>query len=214
MNKTVLIIIGLACALLTAWGVMHWTQYDNPYEILRFHSQFSGEVRNGQKTIPEIIKLLSNNNKNVKIAASWVLFNYNSKEALPELRKLLRVSNSYDLMRITTISNLAFMKDKESIPEIRKLLDDKPGCEIAISALGELGDKESIPKIRELINGEYWGVRRSAIEALVKLGDKESIPLINKSLKDEDKNVRKAAEEALKKLGVPEAEIEKAKEGK
>ncbi|MBI5779376.1 MAG: HEAT repeat domain-containing protein [Planctomycetes bacterium] len=215
MSKTILIVIGIACALLTATGIMYQIQHtrDRFDGMVKLCARLKNEVATGQKSIAEVRELLNDKNRMVRLSASGVLFyDLKDKKSLPELRKLLRDKDI--VVRMATLNGLMNMGDKESIPEIRNLLDDSAVYSIAAEALGKLGDKESIPKIRKQLNDEFWLIRATAIKALVNLDDKDSIPQIKELLKDKDEQVRYDAEQALKQLGVPEAEIKETKESK
>ena len=82
MNRTILIIIGIACAVITAAGIMEFEQRDIYKARRQLHSESSwvrGEalstliIHNDSASIPEIIRLLKNNDLKTRLDAIGAL---------------------------------------------------------------------------------------------------------------------------------------------
>ena len=102
MSKTILIVIGLACAVISAVGIMH---YNNPLNTARRQLYdkdpmvrviaMKALIEIGDKeSIPGIIKLLQDNDDGVRVRAIWALAKLNAKETIPEIKKLLNDKSS------------------------------------------------------------------------------------------------------------------------
>ncbi|MBI5779798.1 MAG: HEAT repeat domain-containing protein [Planctomycetes bacterium] len=146
MIKTLLIAIGLACALLTATGIMWY----NPVSVARrqLHDKDITVCCNSIQTliklgdrasIHEITKLLQNDAMEIRAWAVYALGKLDAKESIPEVTKLLHDNDS--LIRQSTLCTLSDINAKEAIPEIKKLLKDKSEsvrnyAEIALRELG------------------------------------------------------------------------------
>ena len=196
MNKTILIVIGLACAVIGAVGIMWYSSNTPRNQVIKYYNKLLVDIPNARKA-SAVIRVYSHGiyepieSRKTIDEAIIILGRYNIKESIPAMRKLLKDKNT--AIRTSAMCALSDMRDKESIPEIRKLLNDKNEEVIscAISVLGQLGDKESIPEIRKLANckgtnDDQESVRGSAVSALGDLKDEESIPLIRELLKDKD----------------------------
>lgn len=198
MNRTILIIIGIAGAIITAAGIMWYNNLDSPAVIATRKQLYDKDpgVRSqamwslvcafhDKKSIPEIRRLLTEDkNKRVLIAAINNLGFYGDREAIPEIRKHL--DNKDDSMRYAAIYALGDLDDKESILQIRGMLNVEQVHLAVIYALGKLNDKESIPELRRFINNNETCTRNTAICALSRLGDKELIPIARKFLNTDD----------------------------
>lgn len=185
---------------------------DNEFRVRLEAVSALGNIR-AKESIPEMTKLLQDDNPLVRYDAVWALSKLYAKEAIPGITRLLKDTDIK--IRYAAVYALGNLNAKEAIPEIAKLLQDTDAGvrRGAVCALGTLDAKELTPEVIKLLHDDYDKIRQDTIDALVKFEAKAAIPEIKKLLKDENKDVRDTAEEALKKLGVPEAEIQKAKEG-
>jgi len=152
MSKTLLIVIGIACAVITAAGIM-W--YNNPINMARrqLYDEDTDVCCQAIKTLgnigakefaPEIIKLLLNTNDHyVRQSAAEALRQFGNKEAIPEITKLLHSEIAY--ARRSAALALMDLKAKESIPELKGLLKDEVNFvrDAAERALRELGVPEA-----------------------------------------------------------------------
>ena len=142
MNRTLLIIIGLACALVAAAGIM-WYEYNDTVNVARrqlsdnYH--FEAFCTLNKLEHKDIIKLLQDNNPKIRSMAIDILINQKVKESIPEITKSLQ----------------------DDIPNVR---------ESAVIALMAFGTKEAIPEIKKLLNDENEDVRQWAEFALKQLG--------------------------------------------
>jgi HEAT repeat protein len=202
MNRNLLIVIGLACAVITAVGIM-W--YHNPLNTAR--------------------RQMHANDYLIRIEALNTLYTLGGKSSIPEIIRLLKDDN--ELVREVAIWSVKQLGLKESIPLIKSLLEDEDEWvnHYAEQALRQFGvseeeikkarwTKKNIIKLRQQLHDNDVSVRGGALEWLCYLDDKESIPEIKKLLNDENEHLRQDASNVLFMLGVPEEEIQKAKESK
>jgi len=180
-NATLLITIGLACAVISATGIMWYNNSDNP-------------------TVVVARRQLHDKNPKVREHAIYELSRWRDKKSTPEIARLLKDIN--DDVRKAATETLSGFGAKDLIHSIATLLQDKNSKVrgAAVQALGELGAKESILEITKLLQDNNEWVRGVAVMALAKLGDKESIPHIKELLKDDEEWVRQVAQEALRTL--------------
>ena len=131
MNKTILILIGISCAVITAGGIMRYRNFASP-EIIAARQQ------------------LHNEDAEIRIAAIESLCKLGDKASAPEIRKLL---NDNDKVACPAVIALQALGDKASVPEIRKLLKNKDSYArfFAINAMRYFDSTESAPEIRELL---------------------------------------------------------------
>jgi len=225
MTKTLLIIVGLACAVITAAGMMfnpissafrqmHSKDPDVRCEAITYLSRIDKHILSityksskplqafyDKGALIAIRRALADEESVVRATAIYGLISLGDDESIPAIRKML--AGTDDWVRDVAAYALAEFNDKTSIPEIRKLLYVKDYSMIiqAMETLYKLGDKESIPAIRKLCATSSKWVRHSAIYILShEWKDKESIPQIKELLKDPEKEVRAAAEKALRYL--------------
>ncbi|MBI4834063.1 MAG: HEAT repeat domain-containing protein [Planctomycetes bacterium] len=152
-------------------------------------------------TAPSIMKLLNDENGQVRYDVIYALGVFGYKKALPEIRKLL--TDEEQFIRLGAAQSLGNMDDKDFLPEIRKLLgDSKHLVRVqAIYTLSKLGDKASVNEIRKFLDGEDGRIRAAAVAALAELGDEELLPKAPELLKDKESEVRCAVIEMLGKSG-------------
>ncbi len=146
MTRTLLIVIGIACAVIAAAGIMFY----NPVSIAR--------------------RQLYDKDPDVCWNAITNLFKIRGKASIPEFTRLLQSDNI--VTRCLAAKALSYFGDKISIPEITKLLQDN---EIVvrhsdICALVDLEGKKAIPNIKKLLNDKEEIIRQVAEYVLKKLG--------------------------------------------
>lgn len=224
MNKSILIIIGIGCALIAAAGIMWYTNHANlaSPEIMAARRQLydkDPEVRakaayklfklGDKASIHNITKVILHDDRRDSIFGTIVpiLSSFAPKEIMPELKKFLRDKDKH--VRWAACYTLCSLDSKEAIPEIKKLLNNPEFRSYAIDGLSALGDRECIPEFITFLQSDS---QLSALRALGKLEAKEAIPEIKKILyRSSFQQTFDEAEEILKKLGVSDEEIQKAK---
>src|SRR3989339_300367 len=211
MNKTLLIIVGIFCAMIAAAGIIAYSPTHNKPDDYYGNSRMHFSLN-------ELIKHLNNEEEGMfdcgcMLAEYSGAFNQFGEKSIPELINFLKDKKWW--LRCIAVMSLGSMKAKESMPEIIVLLNDQNSRirASAIDTLSQLGDRKVIPQIRAMLNDPEGTVKYHALEALMEFNDKESMPAIKKLLKDEEEYVRDYAEQALLKFGATAEELEKAKEG-
>src|SRR3989339_1135962 len=129
MTRNLLIIIGIGCAVISAAGIMYYTplnvarrSIDNKDRRIRIEALATLSDYCDKQSIPQIRKLLYDNDDMVFLCAGNALFHLNDRESLPEIRKFLEDKNPEK--RASTLAILSDFRDRESIPQMRKLLYD------------------------------------------------------------------------------------------
>ena len=147
MNRTILIIIGLLCAVITTAGIM----CDHPFYVTR--------------------QQLHDKDPNVRAMAIHKLGDLNDQKSIPDAIKLLLDDSGF--VRMHALYALDVLNVRESIQAIIKLLQDKDPMVrwYAIKVLGTLGAQDAIPQITEILNNQNltWFHEEAEI-ALRKLG--------------------------------------------
>lgn len=158
MNRTILIIFGIFCALLTAEVIVldaplnnaRWQIHNSKNPVTRINATFNLYKFGGKGEILEFTRLLQDDEWGVRVLAAKALVNLDPKGSTPKFTKLLRDNNpSYRQLAVWALGQLG---DKELIPEIKKLLNDKEDWvrEAAEQALKQLGvSEEEIEKAKE-----------------------------------------------------------------
>ena len=172
MSKTILIIIGIACTVVTAAGIMWY--HNSIYGICWQLDVWRLREINAKASTPELIKLLQDNSSPVRYSAAYALGRFGHKESIPEIIKLLQHENT--TIRESAVMALEFLFAQESIPAITKLLqdDDYYVRWQAATTLGKLTAKEAIPELKKLLTDKAYFVRDAAAEALKNIGVPES----------------------------------------
>ena|SRR3989339_399735 len=101
MTKTLLIIIGISCALVSAAGIM-WYNYP----------------------LREVRGWLDDKDWHKRLDAVRLLREINDRESTPKIRQIF-LNHEYPIVSFNALWTLVEWNDRESIPEIKKLLNDK-----------------------------------------------------------------------------------------
>ncbi|MBI5777928.1 MAG: HEAT repeat domain-containing protein [Planctomycetes bacterium] len=209
MNKTILIIIGLGCALLAAAGIMQHTHhtahkkihicYDTEVEPIVADDNAPGWVKdffdesNKANNNKELVNqgIPHNKNDNNSGSSSSTPLNY---EEIKQLINAIKAEcgNTSSSFGPRAIYRIDAVRDG---PAIMNLLNDPDGSvrESAAFTLGLMGIKESIPELRKLLYDSEPNVRKTAIETLNSLGAVKNTPEIIHLLNDKDSWTRRAA---------------------
>ncbi|MFA5793675.1 MAG: HEAT repeat domain-containing protein [Candidatus Brocadiia bacterium] len=161
-------------------------------------------------SVNDLIKLLKDDDYEVKLAAMSVMGQLKSQKFSPELYKLFKEEMSED-MKKAAVNALSKMGVKDYNTELTKMLDDKNIDTLmkrnVVYALGKLGAKESTMKITKLAKNpeEHATIRQAALGALGDLGARDMVPDMIKLLSDRDVDIRKTVVRALGKLNAREA---------
>jgi len=160
MNRTLLVLIGILAALLSAAGLM-W--YNSPLKVAR--------------------RKLHDTHPNVRCWAIRTLGDLGDKESAPEIVKLLLTCGPGYMLtpesapeyRIAAEA-LGELGDKEAIPYVTKSLYSEIDGERAeaVLALRYLKAVETIPEIKKLLNDEVDFVRDTAEGILKSFGVPDS----------------------------------------
>ena len=73
MNKTILVLIGIACALISAAGIMHKHPIHPKRIGISYRGPYFEEIAKSGKSIPEIRELLKDENPGIREAAEQIL---------------------------------------------------------------------------------------------------------------------------------------------
>lgn len=175
-------------------------------------SELLGEM-GVRKAIPGLIKLLKDENENVRLSAVKALIKLEAVEAIPELLKLLNPNENVYVLQ-SAGDGLCHLMARDVILELMQLLksDNRTVRWWAVRILGRIGAREAMPEMTKLLNSD---VADSVREAFVYLQPREnvsnleytdlSIPEVIKLLDANDAIVRWRAVLTIKKSEATEA---------
>ncbi|WP_445635892.1 HEAT repeat-containing PBS lyase [Nostoc sp. DSM 114161] len=173
-------------------------------------AQALGQMQ-AKEQVPQVAKLLTDSDSDVRNAAAQALGQMQAKEQAPQVAKLLTDSESY--VRNAAAEALGQMQAKEQAPQVAKLLTDSDWNvrKAAAQALWQMQAKEQAPQVAKLLTDSDWNVRNAAAQALGQMQAKEQAPQVAKLLTDSNIYVRKAAAEALGQMQAKEQAPQVAK---
>lgn len=160
----------------------------------------------------ELIVGLKDDSRESRLAAIQAVGMVKAKNALPELAKIVKISDYQD-ERLAATMSIGFIGDNSSVPLLNSLLeDDEPNIRWdAAVALAKMGEKSSVPIIENLMDREYLSsfpqldykevnnVLLIAIEASKMIRDNRFESKLNiLAESDENLKIRDAAIKALK----------------
>ena len=160
----------------------------------------------------ELIIGLNDDSRESRLAAIQAVGMVKAKNALPELAKIVKISDYQD-ERLAATMSIGFIGDNSSVPLLNSLLeDDEPNIRWdAAVALAKMGEKSSVPIIENLMDREYLSsfpqldykevnnVLLIAIEASKMIRDNRFESKLNiLAESDENLKIRDAAIKALK----------------
>ena len=164
-------------------------------------------------TVPELIKLLRDEQAYVRSLAASALAGLGAKESTSEILKLL--GDEVGFVRLHAVEALARLGAKASAPELVKLLKDGDSevRRVTLTALGNLGVRDAAPEIVKLLTDESAFNRKLAVQVLEQLGARETAPEIAKLLQGGELiDARRWTVKALGQFGAREAAPEIAKQ--
>jgi HEAT repeat protein len=165
--------------------------------------------------IPELIKLLNDEDKIVRINTLYTLVSIGGSEKIStsQLIELLKDPNK------TVRSNTAFAvaeigePARKAIPDLIRLLEDpdqgvRSNSVLALGQMSETG-QESIPKLVKILEDSNGSIRGNALAALKRLGGAEKVPSsqLIKLLNDSNRSVRGNAVDLLSDIKEPQKEV-------
>lgn len=156
-----------------------------------------GQVRD-EKAIPELMKLLRDDDETVRLAAIQSLAGMKAKQAEPEFERMLQDPDE-DVRRVV-LRALALTDKAKYRPKVIEAINSKDGFEKtqAIDLLGEVGDKDSVKKLEEqLADGDEF-VRHKAAHALWKMTGKVYEYKKGKSIQQSERFWRNRLKDARK----------------
>ena len=160
----------------------------------------------------ELIIGLNDDSRESRLAAIQAVGMVKAKNALPELAKIVKISDYQD-ERLAATMSIGFIGDNSSVPLLNSLLeDDEPNIRWdAAVALAKMGEKSGVPIIENLMDREYLSsfpqldykevnnVLLIAIEASKMIIDNRFESKLNiLAESDENLKIRDAAIKALK----------------
>ncbi|KOP27481.1 hypothetical protein AMR41_05675 [Hapalosiphon sp. MRB220] len=195
-------------------------QYLNHQDAKIRASTVSGLIKiNSKKVIPELIKVLEDENTDIQKKClsdqdilNWMrivegLGKFSKQDAISQLHdKLLKgLENPFCFFRLFGAGQLLGTFDNKSIlAKLLKALEDRNSDyrrQNAAFILADLGNKEVIPKLLQALEKENISyVRENILHALVDLDQQAAIPTLLKDLQDTNKSVRENAAKTLIQL--------------
>lgn len=240
MNRIVLILIGLLCAIVTAAGIM---RYNNNvyYTTGQLGVSTSIPPLDNKKHVSQIeeikeAKEAKENKEEVIDFTGTVLYCGLPKGTVSAILigSHIRIAEWIVWVKIKDVSRdnsaiqpgkkVAFLvhspvqllheSGEKAVGKEYKFRFTESRTEKGQMPFFDLKTMDEIIKERQLLNDKDASVRRKALLCLVAEGDTESIPEIKKLLNDKDEQVRKDAAEALEHFDRLEKYRKKTKEGK
>ncbi|OQX79826.1 MAG: hypothetical protein B6D56_06320, partial [Candidatus Omnitrophica bacterium 4484_70.1] len=196
-----------------------WQPQNQEEEILYFIAKhdWNGLVRIGYPAVPYLIKLLKDEDSEVRKAAAEALGKIGSPEAVPHLIEALKDKDSDVCKAAAEIASHLIETIIEALIEALKDRYSNKVRQAAAKALEEIGSQEIASHLIETIiealiealkDGKNSSVRQAIARALGKVGSQEAVPHLIEALKGKDSDVCKAAAEALGKEGIGYLELE------
>jgi HEAT repeat protein len=165
-----------------------------------------GRIRKPQ-SISAVLKVLQDEDANLRMAAAEVLGEIGSLQVIPALAQALLHDENAGV-RKAAAKALGKIGDTRAVPDLLQALRNEEGDAraIAAKALGLIGDPQAVFALAQvLLHDENTGVRKAAADALGNIGDSQATPALVKALQDEDASLRMTVAAALAKIGDPQA---------
>jgi HEAT repeat protein len=151
-------------------------------------------VNFGVEAIPRLVKLLEDENEEVRNFSSVMLGDIGRPEAV---EALIRALGDEDMnVRHSVAEALGKIGDRAAIPPLVNSLK----CDFwlqfaAITALGNIGDHQAAPHLLEILENEIWS--EPVVDALCKIGDPRSLKPLADLLPQLDDNLGAAVIKAV-----------------
>ena len=153
----------------------------------------------GAEVQTDLVELLDDKERDVRLAALRALASERFAGALPEIGRLLIEEDDLRSAAVDVLGNLG---SAEAVPLLQQVAgdeDDDVRTRVAF-ALGKLRDPRGVPVLTRLLGDPKWEVRANAAQALGMIGDDSARAPLEQARKDNNEHVRGAAESALQKL--------------
>lgn len=147
--------------------------------------------------IESLSKLLSDENKAVRLAALDGLAKSNKIEDIEQLCKL--ISDPDFKVQSKAIEAIVSVNHKKTVLYLIPHLKDESEYvrRAAVEVLNEIASKESVKDLLNAIKDEDWWVRSRAADALGKIGGKRVVQAVIQLIKDDDEFIRRSAIEII-----------------
>src|SRR5512133_2514679 len=148
----------------------------------------------GVASTPHLIKLLEDENEQVRNFSAVMLGDIGRREAV---EALIRALGDPDMnVRHSVAEALGKIGDRAAIPPLVNSLQSDFWLQFAaITALGNIGDHQAAPYLHEILDSEIWG--GTVVDALCKIGDPRSIKPLADILPQLDDDLCAAVTKAL-----------------
>ncbi len=148
----------------------------------------------GVESTPQLIKLLEDENEEVRNFSAVMLGDIGRREAV---EALIRALGDPDMnVRHSVAEALGKIGDRAAIPPLVNSLKSDFWLQFAaITALGNIGDHQATPYLHEILEDEIWSA--PVVDALCKIGDPRSLKPLADILPQLDDNLCAAVTKAL-----------------
>jgi HEAT repeat protein len=151
-------------------------------------------VNFGVESTPRLIKLLEDENEEVRNFSAVMLGDIGRSEAV---EALIRALGDQDMnVRQSVAEALGKIGDRAAIPPLVNSLKSDFWLQFAaINALGNIGDHQAAPHLLEILEDEIWS--EPVVDALCKIGDPRTLKPLADLLPQLDNNLCAAVAKAL-----------------
>lgn len=156
--------------------------------------------------IPNLIKLLGQQNSKGRASAALVLGEIGDTHAIPSL--LAALADRDTELQVNAAEALGQLRAKEALPALRKALTS-PNKQLRVKAaiiLKHMNDKVSVPNLIQALTDSDPHVRAEAMYALASMQATEAVPALLKTLGDSNPRVRQHAISILGNWDIPAVE--------
>lgn len=157
--------------------------------------------------IPGLLKAIHDSKDNVQRAVIATLGSFKSKEAVPDLLKILSDPQKSDILRVNAASTLQAIQDNSIIPDLLPLLSDKSWQvrQRVLYILASMKENELRPYFIRMLEDEHAQVRGAAISALGRLKNPVDILHLISAIDEKNQPHLASITDILQAIGTPEA---------
>jgi HEAT repeat protein len=176
---------------------------DRDWQVRQTAARLLGKLGPDNRTIADLLKCLSDNKPEVRVAAVESLGDLKAARATQSLLELLKKSRPWPMRAAAGIA-LGKIADPSSLEPLRELLDQKDVDAALGAALALSTRAEPEPRVIEILTGalddQRAEVRVQVMRALGRANARAVVPSLLRQLQDREESVRLAAAEALAAL--------------